>query len=591
MQFYEISAVTLNQLLLTGAPIQNAKQEWGGKMVWNYQSIKVPMFAVLAVALLGLLAVGLHGAWMVRQGSYQAKTQMMHDHVLAAQGIIQGFYDKSRTGDMTEAEAQKAASTAIRMMKWDNSGYIFIYDWAGTGLVHGGDPSREGKNLVGSKDDTGFAYFDEMIAISKQGGGFLSYHFNRPGSAVPVEKVSYVGSFPSWQWFIGAGVYVDDVEAEFKRNLLIMGIVVGVLSLLVGGIAYGLARSIANPIHALAQITTSISTGRYDLDVPAVQRRDEVGALAKAIATLQLEAQNAQQMRQQQELDKLRHEVARRISLIEMSEEFGTTVMQVIESIIGRAQDNDKASQTLNGVAKVAAGEAHCVTQAALEVDSNLQAVAAMTEQMSASISEITSQVQKASIVTNEVNSRAETTCHEVSELSDVVERITSIVSIITEIASQTNLLALNATIEAARAGDAGKGFAVVANEVKHLANQTAKSTEEIIRQIGSVRSATDRSVESITQVSKMVAEMSTYTSGIASAVEEQAVATQEISMNVQQAAQGSSLVTSVIVQLSDKIGLVDLEAVAMAASATELNDQATLLRQQADSFLHSIHR
>jgi methyl-accepting chemotaxis protein len=214
-----------------------------------------------------------------------------------------------------------------------------------------------------------------------------------------------------------------------------------------------------------------------------------------------------------------------------------------------------------------------------------------MTEELSTSITEIASQIQSATIVSTEVNIKAEEAGGLVLNLSNVVERITGIAGIITDIASQTNLLALNATIEAARAGEAGKGFAVVANEVKHLANQTAKATDEIISQINAVRDATNKSVTAISDMAGSIGQMSTITSTIAAAVEEQSVATREISSNLQHAATGSNMVSTFVHQLEQIIGTVDSEATTVAGASSLLNGEVDSLRVEVDRFLESVRK
>ncbi len=558
-------------------------------MKFRSTTIKVPLLGLVLVAALGLLGLAGYSTLVIKQNGLDGKIALTNQMAQSAKSIAAINHERAVKGEISEDDTKELTRNALRAMKWDVNGYLFVYNLDGVTIVHGRTPKHEGTSDIDMTDNSGFAYVREFIRVAKTGGGNVFYATAKPGETQRSPKVSTIAPFEPWGWVIGTGVYIDDIEAVFWKNVSKMGIVALIILLAVGIIARQLSLMIINPVKGLADVTHEIGKGNYDIQVPATERADEIGVLANAVDALKAEAKIAESLRKEQEEMKLRAEDARKSSMLTMANTFESSVMGVVGVIASEAGNNDLAAKSLNSVATHARDEAGGVTQAATSVDSSLQAVAAMTEELSASINEIAGQIQSASIVSAEVNAKAEETSGLVLNLSHVVEKITGIAGMITDIASQTNLLALNATIEAARAGDAGKGFAVVANEVKHLANQTAKATEDIISQINAVRDATNKSVTAISDVASSIGQMSTITATIAAAVEEQSVATREISANVQQAANGSTMVSAFVGRLEQIIGAVDSEATSVAGASSQLNGQVDNLRAEVNRFLQTV--
>lgn len=537
----------------------------------------------------GLVALALVAGSVIDGVMLQDKIDLTKAQVETARSLVAGIADQAKKDGKDEAAAQETAKQALRGLRYAGNEYFFVYDPSGVNVVHGSKPEREGKNFIDSKDSNGYVYIPDMISMAKAGGGYVSYWFPKQGSDVPQPKVSYAVLFAPWNWVIGTGVYTDDVDVAYWRVMRTFALIVGVILLVVAGIAFYISRTIALPIKGLVEVTGQIGAGNYDIDVPGAARKDEIGSLAGSILALRDEAKKSEGLRREQEELKLRSAKERRDAVLLLASNFEASVKGVVDKIVGAVSENGDTAKLMIGVANAARSDAASGAAAAEEVSSNVATVASATEELSASIREISGQVQHSSEVSGSAVVKAHETNAMVQSLSNAVDRIGEVVQLINDIASQTNLLALNATIEAARAGDAGKGFAVVAGEVKGLANQTAKATGEIESQIEEVRSATKQAVDAIKEIGDVIANMNEITQAIAAAVEEQSAATKEISRNVGQAAEGSRQVSEYVNRLAELTGKVDEGAATVERSSTSLDGQTHTLQGEVNNFLATV--
>ncbi|MCR6629228.1 MAG: methyl-accepting chemotaxis protein [Magnetospirillum sp.] len=359
--------------------------------------------------------------------------------------------------------------------------------------------------------------------------------------------------------------------------------VVGAVLLAGLAVAWALARGIAQPLEGITAVMRRLAGGDLSVTVPSTGRTDEVGEMARAVEVFKHEAEENKALHDEQEAMRARAELDRRQAMGRVADGLQDSLGRVADAVEHASAGMLSTAEGLNSMVDQARGSAAAVASAAEQASANVQTVAAATEELSSSIGEISRQMAENTRIASDAVGDAQAADHCVGELSGSVARIGEVVQFITAIAAQTNLLALNATIEAARAGEAGKGFAVVAHEVKNLATQTAKATEQIGEQIAAVQAATTQAVGSIGAITKVIGRMNTVTTAIASAVEEQGAATQEIARNVHQAAEGTRQVSLNISAVSEVVGEAGTAAERVLAAGADLARQAEVLKTGLD--------
>ena len=367
--------------------------------------------------------------------------------------------------------------------------------------------------------------------------------------------------------------------------LAIMGLSV-VVCLLVGWLV--VARNIAARIVRLTRSMGDIARGDLDAVVP-VAGRDEISAMARALEVFRGTAREVSAANQRTEAERQRATSARRAEMAALADDFEASVKHVVERLSSAAAEMQATARKMAENASETSTQSTTVAVASGEATSNVETVAAAAEQLSASISEISRQVNESAKIAGRAVDEAGRTNTTVRGLAAAAARIGEVVKLINEIASQTNLLALNATIEAARAGEAGKGFAVVASEVKNLASQTARATEEIAAQIGAIQSSTAEAVAAIDTIGGTIGQINSIASSIATAVEQQGSATAAIARNVNDAARGTQQVSSTISRVTQAAEDTGRAAQHVLTLSSDLSEQADALRAQMERFLSGV--
>ena len=379
----------------------------------------------------------------------------------------------------------------------------------------------------------------------------------------------------------------QNASTEKTTSILIIGgIIVAVL--LGGGIGILIGNGIAGPIGHMTSVMGELAEGNKEIDIPGTERGDEVGEMAAAVLVFKENMIKADQLAAEQEQEREGRE--RRAKMVDdLTKGFDTEVSGVIGTVAAAATELDSTAVSMSATAEQTTQQSNAASNASEKASGNVQTVAAAAEELSASISEIGRQVGQSTKIAGTAVTESERANDMVKGLATAANKIGEVVALITDIADQTNLLALNATIEAARAGEAGKGFAVVASEVKNLANQTAKATEEISSQIGDIQGATKDSADSIAGISKTIVEINEISSAIAAAVEEQGAATQEIARNVEEAASGTTEVSSNVLNVTEAANETGQSSSAVREAAQDLSTQTETLKGMVESFLSDV--
>jgi len=552
-------------------------------MVGKLHSIKAKLLILQGLFLVAILAGGVWSATSKRETMVEGYRNSIQAVVQTSLSIMKSYDARAAKGEFSREEAQSLAKGALRALRFFGNEYMFGYEFDGTNVFHGVRPDLEGtRKLADFKDSNGVLVIRGLIDAARSGDGTLIYNFPKAGGTDPMPKLAYAAIYEPWGWMIGTGVYIDDVDAAFRATLIKTLLVTLAAALLLGLFGFRLVSRIGKGLDGIADATDRIAKGDLAAQVAGADRADEVGALARSVETLRLSAIEAEDLRRRHATLEREAEEGRRATMRRLADEFESTVGALVHSVAESAGQLTHTSGEMSRGAEQTTRLMDGAARAAGTTSGNVQAVAGATEELAASIREIAQQIAESTTGSARAVEDVRRTYALIEQLDGVARRTVEVVDLIRSIAEQTNLLALNATIEAARAGEAGKGFAVVASEVKNLANQTAKATDDVQAQIAAMTDATSSVVEAMRGVGGAIETVNNVASSISAAIEEQGAATRDISQNVNEAAQGVSSV-------SDSLNLVCSHATATGQASAEVAAAARAVGERADRMLGEV--
>jgi methyl-accepting chemotaxis protein len=561
----------------------------------RHLTVYARFIVIVSVLSAVFVAVMAYQIWVVRNTVFEERQVKVLDMVETAKKILSYYDEKAKAGTLQPADAQQLAFDAIGAMRWGQYGdYIGIYgagqNNAGVTYVHG-NPKYINVNRWDFRDSQGRLLIRDLVEKARAGGGFVEYLVPRVAGGKEAVKLSYVSGYGAGEksLAIQAGVYVDDIdEVIFSRAVWIA--VGGLVGLLVAALtALFLGRGLVRPLDKICSVMDGLAAGDLATEVPYRDRRNEIGRISRSLGVFKDALVDAERLREEQSGAEQRQLLQRKADMNRLADDFENAVGEIVNTVSSASAGLEASAVNLSATAERSLELTTIVAAASGQTSTNVQSVASATEEMASSVSEIGRQVQASAGIATQAVEQAQATNDRVGELAKAAARIGDVVELINMIAGQTNLLALNATIEAARAGEAGRGFAVVAAEVKALAEQTGKATNEIGLQVTGIQTATQDSVAAIKEIGGTIERMSEIASSIASAVEEQGSATNEISRNVQHVAQAAQQVSSNITDVQRGASETGSASSVVLSAARLLSGDSNRLRTEVSKFLNSV--
>jgi|GEM_PF-1799898 len=551
-------------------------------------SIKSRINSLVLLSVFGLLSVVVTFSWQSFK-DVQKQTHAQLEHIVEASiKILEMQHGRVLAGEISEVQAKKESLDVLAAVRYRNSNYVFVSDTEHILLMHPIEVQWNGAFVGDFQDPEGNLVSHQWVDAALSGEHVFKYVATDTINNEVNNKVGYATYFEPWDMVVVTSALEKELNVALGKLALEAVIFLIVIGGVVGGIGLKIASSIVSPLTSLARSMDKLSDGDVNAEVTGIDRKDEIGPMAKAVVAFQNNLVERQRLENKTtETEQILTRRQRRVD--QLISAFQNEANNDFQEMSKHANELKHSSEKLLKSAAETDDKSTRASEVSNDTSTNVQTVAAAAEELSASVAEIHGNVQTNYDTIVQTSEKSKTANVQVRELAEAVAQISDVVDLIADIAEQTNLLALNATIEAARAGDAGKGFAVVATEVKQLADQTARATNQIGGQINLVQGSTEQTVTSIENVTNSMERVLSAMQEISSAVEEQGAATNEISRNASYAAQGTQEVVENSRSVTEVAQSTNSSAISVESVSDELSRKTEQMQNRVDAFLKDV--
>ncbi|MBI2276800.1 MAG: methyl-accepting chemotaxis protein [Dechloromonas sp.] len=438
--------------------------------------VSTRMQLLVGLTLLGLIILCLTALFQLKDSMLEDRKQKTRNLVEVSLGIIAHHHQLATAGKLSEEDAKKAARDSLRGLRYGKDDYFFGFETSGVYVLHGGKPEWEGQNKIDLKDTNGKLLIKELIVAAQAGGGFVDYWFPRAGQQASEPKLGYAALFAPWNWVIGTGIYIDDVEKEYRQNALLLGgislALLAILSVVGWQVSSSILKQLGGEPSVAADVMQRVAAGDLTADVNSAPSGSMLHALGGMVASLR------------HMVREINNDANR---LVSNAEQIAAASDEVTRSA---EQQSDATSAMAAAIEELTVSSNH-ISDSAHETARNTTEAVELSVQGTERVGQASRAIQQIAETVADASGR-------IHALEERAKQVSSIANVIKDIAGQTNLLALNAAIEAARAGEQGRGFAVVADEVRKLAERTSLATTEIEQMIVGIQNDTVGAVEAM---------------------------------------------------------------------------------------------